>query len=243
VPGTNPFGAQTRLKTNTGEFTIFSLRKLADAKVGPVGTLPYSIRVLLEACLRKLDNFIVTEAHVADLANWNAKAPKQVEIPFMPGRVVLQDFTGVPAVVDLAALRSAMVRMGGDPKKIQPLVPCDLVIDHSVQVDFFGTLYALGQNVQLEFERNRERYQFLRWGQKAFHNFRVVPPATGIVHQVNLEYLARVVVDEKTPDGVVAFRDTLVGTDSHTTMVNGLGVVGWGVAGIEAAAAIVAHAS
>src|SRR5262249_45967357 len=232
VPGTNPFGAQTRLKTNTGEFTIFSLRKLADAKVGPVGTLPYSIRVLLEACLRKLDNFIVTEAHVADLANWNAKAPKQVEIPFMPGRVVLQDFTGVPAVVDLAALRSAMVRMGGDPKKIQPLVPCDLVIDHSVQVDFFGTLYALGQNVQLEFERNRERYQFLRWGQRAFNNFRVVPPATGIVHQVNLEYLAKGVL---TKNGV-AYPDSLVGTDSHTTMINGLGVVGWGVGGIEAEA-------
>jgi aconitate hydratase len=232
VPGTNPFGAQTRLKTNSGEFTIYSLKKLADARVGPVATLPYSIRVLLEACLRKLDNFIVTEAHVTDLANWNAKAPKQVEIPFMPGRVVLQDFTGVPAVVDLAALRSAMVRMGGDPKKIQPLVPCDLVIDHSVQVDFFGTLYALGQNVQLEFERNRERYQFLRWGQKAFNNFRVVPPATGIVHQVNLEYLAKGVLTQ----GGVAFPDSLVGTDSHTTMINGLGVVGWGVGGIEAEA-------
>src|SRR5258708_1326362 len=228
----NPFGAQTRLKTKSGEFTIYSLKKLADAKVGPIETLPFSIRVLLEACLRKLDNFIVSEAHVRDLANWNAKAPKQTEIPFMPGRVVLQDFTGVPAVVDLAALRSAMVRMGGDPKKIQPLVPCDLVIDHSVQVDFFGTLQSLGQNVDLEFQRNRERYQFLRWGQKAFDNFRVVPPATGIVHQVNLEYLAKVVL---TRDGV-AFPDSLVGTDSHTTMINGLGVVGWGVGGIEAEA-------
>ncbi len=232
MPSANPFGAETRLKTNSGEFTIFSLPKLADAKVGPIGTLPFSIRVLLEACLRKLDNFIVTEAHVGDLANWNAKAPKQIEIPFMPGRVVLQDFTGVPAVVDLAALRSAMVRMGGDPKKIQPLVPCDLVIDHSVQVDFFGTQQALGQNVEIEFQRNRERYQFLRWGQKAFNNFRVVPPATGIVHQVNLEYLAKVVL---TRDGV-AFPDSLVGTDSHTTMINGLGVVGWGVGGIEAEA-------
>ncbi len=232
MPSANPFGAQTRLKTNSGDFTIFNLKKLADAKVGPIETLPYSIRVLLESCLRKLDNFIVTEAHVTDLANWNAKAPKQVEIPFMPGRVVLQDFTGVPAVVDLAALRSAMVRMGGDPKKIQPLVPCDLVIDHSVQVDFFGTLYSLGQNVEKEFERNRERYQFLRWGQKALNNFRVVPPATGIVHQVNLEYLAKVVL---TRDGV-AFPDSLVGTDSHTTMINGLGVVGWGVGGIEAEA-------
>lgn len=228
----NPFGAQTRLKTNGGEFTIYSLPKLLEAKVGPIDSLPFSIRVLLEACLRKLDNFIVNEDHVRDLANWNAKAPKQVEIPFMPGRVVLQDFTGVPAVVDLAALRSAMVRMGGDPKRIQPLVPCDLVIDHSVQVDFFATIQALGQNVDLEFKRNRERYQFLRWGQKAFDNFRVVPPATGIVHQVNLEYLAKVVL---TRDGV-AFPDSLVGTDSHTTMINGLGVVGWGVGGIEAEA-------
>src|ERR1700730_262358 len=228
----NPFGAQTRLKTKSGEFKIYSLKKLADAKVGPIETLPFSIRVLLEACLRKFDNFIVNEDHVKDLANWNAKAPKQTEVPFMPGRVVLQDFTGVPAVVDLAALRSAMVRMGGDPKKIQPLVPCDLVIDHSVQVDFFATIQALGQNVNLEFQRNRERYQFLRWGQKAFDNFRVVPPATGIVHQVNLEYLAKVVL---TRDGV-AFPDSLVGTDSHTTMINGLGVVGWGVGGIEAEA-------
>jgi aconitate hydratase len=232
VPSANPFNAQTRLKTSSGEFTIFSLKKLADARVGAIDTLPYSIRVLLEACLRKLDNFIVTEAHVTDLANWNAKAPKLVEIPFMPGRVVLQDFTGVPAVVDLAALRSAMVRMGGDPQKIQPLVPCDLVIDHSVQVYFFGSSQSLEQNVAIEFERNRERYQFLRWGQKAFHNFRVVPPATGIVHQVNLEYLAKVVL---TRDGI-AFPDSLVGTDSHTTMINGLGVVGWGVGGIEAEA-------
>ena len=229
---TNLFGAQTRLKTSSGEFTIYSLPKLAEAKVGPIDSLPFSIRVLLEACLRKFDNFIVNEDHVKDLANWNAKAPKQVEIPFMPGRVVLQDFTGVPAVVDLAALRSAMVRMGGDPKRIQPLVPCDLVIDHSVQVDYFATMQALGQNVELEFQRNRERYQFLRWGQKAFDNFRVVPPATGIVHQVNLEYLAKVVL---TRDGV-AFPDSLVGTDSHTTMINGLGVVGWGVGGIEAEA-------
>jgi aconitate hydratase len=232
VAATNHFGAQARLKTNSGDFTFYSLKKLADDKIGPIDKLPFSMRVLLEACLRKLDNFIVNEAHVTDLANWNAKAPKQVEIPFMPGRVVLQDFTGVPAVVDLAALRSAMVRMGGDPKKIQPLVPCDLVIDHSVQVDFFGTMQSLEQNVTIEFERNRERYQFLRWGQKAFNNFRVVPPATGIVHQVNLEYLAKVVL---TRDGT-AFPDSLVGTDSHTTMINGLGVVGWGVGGIEAEA-------
>lgn len=228
----NPFGAEARLKCKSGEYTIFRLRKLADDKIGPVDTLPYSIRVLLEACLRKVDDFIVRKADVVDLANWNAQAPKQVEVPFMPGRVVLQDFTGVPAVVDLAALRNAMRRLGGDPKKINPLVPCDLVIDHSVQVDEYGSAGALKRNVDLEFERNLERYQFLRWGQKAFNNFRVVPPATGIVHQVNLEYLAKVVL---TRDGV-AFPDSLVGTDSHTTMINGLGVVGWGVGGIEAEA-------
>ncbi|MSR59618.1 MAG: aconitate hydratase AcnA [Planctomycetaceae bacterium] len=232
MPSNNHFGAEKRLMTSRGEFTIYSLPTLAADKVGPIDTLPFSIRVLLEACLRKLDHFIVNESHVVELANWNAAAPAQVEIPFMPGRVVLQDFTGVPAVVDLAALRSAMVRMGGDPKKINPLVPCDLVIDHSVQVDFFGTPQSLAQNVQIEFERNRERYQFLRWGQKAFNNFSVVPPATGIVHQVNLEYLAKVVL---TRDGA-AFPDSLVGTDSHTTMINGLGVVGWGVGGIEAEA-------
>ena len=228
----NTFGAQAKLATKSGDYTIYRLQKLLDDKVGPVDRLPYSIRVLLEACLRKLDNFIVRDSDVVDLANWNAAAPKQVEVPFMPGRVVLQDFTGVPAVVDLAALRSAMVRMGGDPTKINPLVPCDLVIDHSVQVDEFASSLALVRNVELEFQRNMERYQFLRWGQKAFNNFRVVPPATGIVHQVNLEYLAKVVL---TKDGT-AFPDSLVGTDSHTTMINGLGVVGWGVGGIEAEA-------
>ncbi len=173
-----------------------------------------------------------TEDDVANLAKWEAKNVNQVELPFKPGRVVLQDFTGVPAVVDLAALRSAMVRMGGDPKKINPLVQCDLVIDHSVQVDQFASDAALQFNVDKEFERNQELYQFLRWGQQAFNNFRVVPPATGIVHQVNLEYLADVVL---TKDGV-AYPDSLVGTDSHTTMINGLGVVGWGVGGIEAEA-------
>ena len=228
----NPFGAEGKLKCSSGDYTIFRLQKLADDGIGPVDSLPYSIRVLLEACLRKVDEFIVRKTDVVELANWNAAAPRQVEVPFMPGRVVLQDFTGVPAVVDLAALRSAMRRIGGDPKKINPLVPCDLVIDHSVQVDEFGSAGALKRNVELEFERNLERYQFLRWGQKAFDNFRVVPPATGIVHQVNLEYLAKVVL---TRDGV-AFPDTLVGTDAHTTMINGLGVVGWGVGGIEAEA-------
>ena len=226
------FGAAAKLKSRSGEYTIYRLQALAEQGIGQIDRLPYSIRVLLEALLRTCDNFVVNEADVVNLAQWNAPAPAQVEVPFKPGRVVLQDFTGVPAVVDLAALRSAMVRMGGDPKKINPLVPCDLVIDHSVQVDEFATSLALLHNVDLEFERNQERYQFLRWGQQAFNNFRVVPPATGIVHQVNLEYLAKVVLTDKG----VAYPDSLVGTDSHTTMINGLGVVGWGVGGIEAEA-------
>lgn len=228
----NSLGAAAKLKTRGGDVTIYRLQKLIDDKIGHIEKLPFSIRVLLEACLRNVDGFVVNEEDVTNLANWNPTAPLQVEVPFKPGRVVLQDFTGVPAVVDLAALRSAMVRMGGDPKKINPLVQCDLVIDHSVQVDDFASPLALVHNVELEFERNMERYQFLRWGQQAFNNFRVVPPATGIVHQVNLEYLAKVVL---TKDGV-AYPDSLVGTDSHTTMINGLGVVGWGVGGIEAEA-------
>ena len=228
----NPFGAESTLSTSAGSLKYYSLQKLAQDGIGDIQTLPFSIRVLLEACLRNVDGFIVSAYDVNNLANWNAAKPAEVEVPFKPGRVVLQDFTGVPAVVDLAALRSAMVRMGGDPKKINPLVPCDLVVDHSVQVDEFATRLALQHNVEIEFERNMERYQFLRWGQKAFNNFRVVPPATGIVHQVNLEYLANVVM---TTDGV-AYPDSLVGTDSHTTMINGLGVVGWGVGGIEAEA-------
>ena len=230
MSATNPFGAEATLKTKSGDWKIYQLQKLSG--LGDIGTLPFSIRVLLEALLRNVDGFVVTEDDVKTLANWNAAKPKEVEVPFMPGRVVLQDFTGVPAVVDLAALRAAMVRMGGDPKKINPLVPCDLVIDHSVQVDSFGASTSLQDNIKLEFERNQERYQFLRWGQQAFNNFRVIPPATGIVHQVNLEYLAKGVL---TKNGV-AFPDSLVGTDSHTTMINGLGVVGWGVGGIEAEA-------
>ncbi len=228
----NAFGSRSTLKTSSGDYAIYRLQKLADAGMRGIETLPFSIRVLLEACLRNVDGFIVNEEHVAEVAGWNAAKPKEVEIPFMPGRVVLQDFTGVPAVVDLAALREAMVRMGGDPKKINPLVQCDLVIDHSVQVDQFATEGALQGNIDIEFERNIERYQFLKWGQKAFQNFRVVPPSIGIVHQVNLEYLATVCL---TKNGV-AYPDSLVGTDSHTTMINGLGVVGWGVGGIEAEA-------
>jgi len=232
MSGSNPFGAEQTLKTQAGEFTIHQLSKLTEQGKGDVSRLPFSIRILLESALRNCDGYIVSEKDVHNILNWAPHQKEATEIPFMPGRVVLQDFTGVPAVVDLAALRAAMVRMGGDPKKINPLVPCDLVIDHSVQVDAFGSADALQTNVELEFERNQERYQFLKWGQKAFRNFRVVPPATGIVHQVNLEYLAGVVL---TRDGI-AFPDSLVGTDSHTTMINGLGVVGWGVGGIEAEA-------
>src|SRR5690348_752101 len=187
----NAFGAADRIKTKSGEYTIYRLDKLVEQKVGHVASLPFSIRVLLEACLRNVDNFVVNEDHVVNLVKLIYADSLQVEVPFNAWRVVLQDFTEVPAVDDLAALRSAMVRMGGDPKKINPLVPCDLVIDHSVQVDAFGSPTSLQENVKLEFQRNLERYQLLRWAQQAFSNFRVVPPATGIVHQVNLEYLAK----------------------------------------------------
>ena len=228
----NPFDAATTLNTKAGDVSYYRINKLADDGLGEIDTLPYSIRILLEACLRNVDGFVVTADDVTALAGWSAESTNPAEIPFKPGRVVLQDFTGVPAVVDLAALRSAMVRIGGDPGKINPLVPCDLVVDHSVQVDRFASIDALSHNVEREFQRNRERYGFLRWGAQAFDNFQVIPPATGIVHQVNLEYLATVVMVE---DGV-AYPDSLVGTDSHTTMINGLGVVGWGVGGIEAEA-------
>ncbi len=230
----DPFNARQTLKTPMGERTVWRLDSLRSH--GDVERLPYCIKVLLESALRNVDGHIVTEDDVKAIASYDARSVGETEIPFNPGRVVLQDFTGVPAVVDLAAMRSAMKRMGGDPKKVNPLVPCDLVVDHSVQVDVFNSPEALARNSEREFERNRERYEFLKWGQSAFDNFRVVPPATGIVHQVNLEYLARVVW-EGTKDGAnVLYPDSLVGTDSHTTMINGLGVVGWGVGGIEAEA-------
>ena len=230
----DPFGARDTFDTAGGTAGIYRLSKLEDAGLGKMAALPYSIRVLLESLLRNCDGYEVTEDDVRALAGWQAASPAQVEIPFKPARVVLQDFTGVPCVVDLAAMRAAMKRLGGDPKKINPLVPVDLVIDHSVQVDYFNRSDALELNIDMEFARNRERYEFLRWGQKAFNNFRVVPPGTGIVHQVNLEYLAKVVFLGKDSVGPVAFPDSLVGTDSHTTMIDGLGVVGWGVGGIEA---------
>ena len=232
----DPFNARATLTTSAGEFGYYRLDALQSH--GDIPSLPYSIRVLLESCLRNFDDYIVTQQHIQTIARWDAGQ----EIPFKPGRVVLQDFTGVPAVVDLAALRSAMQRLGGDPQKINPLVQCDLVVDHSVQVDAFAQKMALDLNVEREFERNRERYEFLKWGQQAFRNFRVVPPSTGIVHQVNLEYLASGVLKEAAPQWgegegkTVVFPDSLVGTDSHTTMINGLGVLGWGVGGIEAEA-------
>jgi aconitate hydratase len=232
----DPFGARETFETGSGKAGMYRLSKLEELGLCQVDRLPYSIRVMLEAALRNCDGYEVTEQDVKNLAGWQAAKPAMVETPFKPARVVLQDFTGVPCVVDLAAMRSAMRRLGGEPKKINPLIPVDLVIDHSVQVDYFGSQSALGQNVDVEFERNRERYEFLRWGQKAFNNFQVVPPAVGIVHQVNLEFLAKCVFLRQDHAGPVAMPDSLVGTDSHTTMINGLGVVGWGVGGIEAEA-------
>jgi len=223
--------------TGAGEAHLYSLKKLEDLGYDNIHKLPFTIRILLESVLREYDGYTVTEEDIDTLATYNAKDP-QGEIPFKPSRVVLQDFTGVPAVVDLAALRSAMERMGGKATSINPQVPVDLVIDHSVQVDEFGQEYAFMHNVEKEFERNRERYEFLKWGQKAFDNFRVVPPGRGIVHQVNLEYLANGVFTRTEDDSTIAYPDTLVGTDSHTTMINGLGVLGWGVGGIEAEAAM-----
>jgi aconitate hydratase len=229
------FGSQSSLRVGDREYTIFRLDAVA-RKHPRVNQLPFSLKILLENLLRCQDGLTVRPEDIEALANWDARAQPSKEIAFMPARVLLQDFTGVPAVVDLAAMRDAMKKMGGDPKRINPLLPAELVIDHSVQVDDFGSSLAFRTNADLEFERNRERYAFLRWGQKAFRNFKVVPPDTGIVHQVNLEYLARVVfVNEETK---TAYPDTLVGTDSHTTMINGLGVLGWGVGGIEAEAAM-----
>lgn len=232
----DPFSARDTFETTAGAVGIYRIAKLEEQGFGQVSRLPYSMRVLLESVLRNCDGYVVSEEDVKNLAGWNAASPEKVEIPFKPARVVLQDFTGVPAVVDLAAMRTAMSRLGGDPTKINPLIPVDLVIDHSVQVDRFGSLDALQANVDLEFQRNRERYEFLRWGQQAFKNFRAVPPNVGIVHQVNLEFLAKGVFVRNEEAGPVAIPDTLVGTDSHTTMINGLGVVGWGVGGIEAEA-------
>jgi len=231
---TDSFGARKPLKVGAKTYQIYRL----DAVTGPVDTLPYTLKILLENLLRFEDGANITAEDIKALASWDPKAEPDREIAFTPARVILQDFTGVPAVVDLAAMRDAVVKLGGKAEMINPLSPAELVIDHSVQVDNFGTADALKKNNAIEFERNQERYSFLRWGQSAFENFRVVPPNTGIVHQVNLEYLSRVVFERQDGKDTVAYPDTLVGTDSHTTMINGLGILGWGVGGIEAEAAM-----
>src|SRR4026208_1922979 len=219
---------------------FFSLPALQEQEIGKISQLPVSIRIVLESVLRNCDGKKVRPKDVEALAKWNAKTPANAEIPFVVARIVLQDFTGVPLIVDLAAMRSAVQRLGREPKIIEPLVPVDLVVDHSVQVDFFGSPRALELNLDMEFKRNRERYQFLKWGQQAFKTFQLIPPGIGIVHQVNLEYLAKGVLSTQATinnrPSTIYFPDTLVGTDSHTTMINGLGVVGWGVGGIEAEA-------
>src|SRR6516165_2271562 len=233
----NSFGSRSTLHVDSKQFEIYRLNAV-EAHGCSARHLPYSLRILLENLLRREDGKSVKADDVRALASWTGKTAPVQEIAFMPSRVLLQDFTGVPAVVDLAAMRDAMKALGGDPKKINPLQPAELVIDHSVQVDEFGSAKALQLNAELEFSRNKERYAFLRWGQTAFKNFAIVPPDTGIVHQINLEYLARVVfVGAEGQSGhPMAYPDTLVGTDSHTTMINGLGVLGWGVGGIEAEA-------
>ena len=234
----NSLGARDALTVGNQDYEVHRLEALERRGIGHVGQLPFSIRILLENLLRQEDGRFVHAKDIEALAEWQPLTDRRAEIAFMPARVLLQDFTGVPAVADLAAMRDAVAKMGGDPKKINPLLPAELVIDHSVQVDKFGSDMAFAFNAQMEFQRNVERYQFLRWGQSAFRNFKVVPPDMGICHQVNLEYLARVVCD-RAPDGrPAAYPDSLVGTDSHTTMVNGLGVFGWGVGGIEAEAAM-----
>ena len=231
----NSFNALSEIDTLQGKVSIYRLDVVEKNGIGNISTLPFSMKVMLEQALRQCDGFLTTEDDVKRLANYDAKNVAPVEMPFRPARVILQDFSGMPCLVDLAAMRSALARLGVDPAKINPLVPVDMVIDHSVQVDFYGTKDAFEKNLEQEFKRNNERYQFAKWGQQALSNFRVVPPGTGIVHQVNLEYLAQVTM---LKDGV-AYPDTLVGTDSHTTMINGLGVVGWGVGGIEAEAVMV----
>ena len=237
MPSMNSFNTRTTLRAGGETVQIFGLPALEKTYPG-LASLPYSLKILLENLLRREDARFVDPEDIQALAGWDVKSKDQKEIAFTPARVLLQDFTGVPAVVDLAAMRDGIVRLGGDPRRVNPLQPVELVIDHSVQVDYFAERNAADLNASLEFARNKERYTFLRWGQEAFQNFRVVPPDTGIVHQVNLEYLARVIFKESSDGGTLAYPDTLVGTDSHTTMVNGLGVVGWGVGGIEAEAAM-----
>ena len=240
----NLHNSRQSFELNGKTYNYYRLKALEEAGIANITRLPYSVRVLLESVLRQHDGYVIKDEHVENLAKWGKDADKDAEVPFKPSRVILQDFTGVPVVVDLASLRSAMAEMGGDPNKINPEIPVDLVIDHSVQVDRYGSTDALRLNMELEFERNAERYQFLSWAQKAYDNYRAVPPATGIVHQVNLEYLAAVVHEVENEDGTFeTYPDTLVGTDSHTTMINGIGVLGWGVGGIEAEAGMLGQPS
>ncbi|MFQ5605424.1 MAG: aconitate hydratase AcnA [bacterium] len=234
----NSFNSRTTIAVGAQSYEIYRLDVLEKSGVGQISHLPFSLKILLENLLRKEDNRFVKKADIEAVANWDPAKKSEQEIAFTPARVLMQDFTGVPAVVDLAAMREAIKKLGGDPQKINPLVPADLVVDHSIQVDKFGSADAVKFNTDKEYQRNRERYTFLRWGQNAFQNFRVVPPETGICHQVNLEYLGQVVFTSKEDGKTVAYPDTLVGTDSHTTMINGLGIVGWGVGGIEAEAAM-----
>ncbi|MCL7747381.1 aconitate hydratase AcnA [Halalkalibacter alkaliphilus] len=237
------FKAKTSFSLDGKTINYYSLKALEDAGLGNVTKLPYSVKVLLESVLRQYDGYVIKEEHVENLAKWGTNELKEIDVPFKPSRVILQDFTGVPAVVDLASLRKAMADLGGNPDQINPEIPVDLVIDHSVQVDKAGTTDSLDFNMNLEFQRNEERYQFLSWAKKAFDNYRAVPPATGIVHQVNLEHIANVVHAIEQDGETIAFPDTLVGTDSHTTMINGIGVLGWGVGGIEAEAGMLGQPS
>ncbi|MEA3232464.1 MAG: aconitase family protein, partial [Thermodesulfobacteriota bacterium] len=216
--------------------TLYDINRLAEQKVADIERLPFSIKILVENLLRHLDGRIVSEDDLMNIAGWRKHYESPLEIPYYPARVLMQDFTGVPAVVDLAAMRDAMATMGGDPNRINPLVPVDLVVDHSVQVDYYGTADCEHLNVAREYERNGERYALLKWAQKRFDNFSVVPPRSGICHQVNLEYLGKTIATDEMDGKTVAYPDTLVGTDSHTTMINGIGVMGWGVGGIEAEA-------
>ena len=236
--GQDTLNTRRTLTVGGRSYDYFSLAAAESAGLGDISRLPYSLKVLLENLLRFEDGKSVTVADIKGLAAWLQERRSTQEINYRPARVLMQDFTGVPAVVDLAAMRAAMLALGGDPKKINPLSPVDLVIDHSVMVDRFASLTALRDNTAIEMERNGERYSFLRWGQQAFSNFRVVPPGTGICHQVNLEHLAQVVWIAESDGATIAYPDTLVGTDSHTTMINGLAVLGWGVGGIEAEAAM-----
>jgi len=231
----NSFGSASTLTVGSNQYSYYSLQALEKAGIANISRIPNSIKVLLENLLRFEDDRTVKRSDIEYVAQWRKSAAAK-EINFRPARVLLQDLTGVPCVVDIAAMRDALRDMGADPKRANPLIPADLVIDHSVQVDMFGSKDALAFNMMLEFQRNQERYAFLRWGQKAFQDFRVVPPDTGICHQVNLEYLASAVFTDRRHSPALAYPDTLVGTDSHTTMINGLGVVGWGVGGIEAEA-------